>query len=515
MVKKRSSFDLSHNRAFSMNMGNLTPILCEEMVPGDEFKMNTNFQMRFAPLVSPVMSNIDVYVKYFFVPNRILWNNPNDSTDNWEDFITGGKNNDNNAVKPYITFSTPPSAGSLADYLGIPTEINSTLQVDALPFRAYNKIYNDYFRDENLQDEVSIGTNGGEDTTTDLTIKNKCWQKDYFTTALLSPQRGDSVSIPLTGDAPVITTENITNELGAPLRWNTSGSKNNVLGVYAKVPDGYPATGISGDSFIGALYGENIHPVNLTADLSDVSAVNINQLREASALQRFAEKSMRNGYRYVEQILSIFGVRAGDDRLQRAEYIGGNKVPVVFSEVLQTSSSTDTSAQGNMAGTGISFCRGKKVKYYAREHGYLIGLMCVIPQTLYYQGVRKEYLRQSRYDYLLPDFSNLGEQEVLQAEIYANSSEPNKTFGYQQRYAEYRTIPNSVHGEFRTNLDYWHTGRKFTTDPSLNESFVKSDPTTRIFAVEDSNVSQQLYVFLANNILAKRPLPKYSKPSLR
>lgn len=566
---KRSKVPLSHENNLTCDMGYLVPVLTMETLPGDTFVIKTDPMVRFSPLVAPVMTDIDAHFWYFYVPNRILWDTTKDNC--WETFITGGESGIAAPDKPHIIFQQTVS-GSLTDYFGIATRTfgDQGIWVDALPYRAYNMIWNQWFRDQNLQEEVPISLDGGLDEVTSSQLLKKNWEKDYFTTSFPTPQRGSPVSIPLAGSAPVTGTASGSVEVGgilkgdipvtgngASVQWavkdafgflSSPTSVTPYFGAYtADSPvGGYQDQLPSGTTLTGTGYGfpqpksvsfkdsdsapfartvssgvvttasgrVNV-PVTGTADMSNVSAINITDLRQASAIQRWLEKSMLFGSRYVEQLMSFFGIRPRDSRLAIPEYLGGFKSPVIVSEVLQTSSSTSLSPQGNMAGHAFSARLGRKIKCFSPEHGWLMCLMSVTPRTSYFQGVPRQFSRKTRNDYFWPQFQGIGEQEILNKEIYAQGIDTdNAVFGYQQRYAEYKTMPNQIHGDFRDTLLFWNMARKFSTLPVLNGDFVKSDPTTRIFA--DNNTGRNhLWCKINHHIKAYRPMSKYSKPQLR
>jgi hypothetical protein len=486
---KKNVFDLTHDVKLSANMGNLTPILTLECVPGDKFDLSCESLIRFAPLVAPVMHRMDVTMHYFFVPNRILW-------DNWEKFITDANSEH---VAPYVqTYSTWPAAQKrFMDYMGVPPNNVSNsvaVNVNALPFAAYQCIYNEYYRDQNLIEPVNYklqdGDQGGSSAARSLlTMRKRAWEHDYFTASLPFAQKGAAVDIPIglvEGDLPVyLNSSNGTTLNGSPASVN-----------------------------VGAQGGRTDVPADsLYADTSNatIEPTTINDLRRAFRLQEWLEKNARGGTRYIENILTHFGVKSSDARLQRPEYITGVKSPVVISEVLQTGQS-DTTPQGNMAGHGISVTSGRAGSYFCEEHGYIIGIMSVMPKTAYQQGIPKTFLKNDSLDYFWPSFANIGEQPVVKSELYAYSSNQNDTFGYVPRYAEYKYMPSRVAGEFRTSkLDFWHLGRIFDTDPNLNQTFVECNPTTRVFAVEDVE-GDHLYCHVLNKIRAIRPMPKYGTP---
>lgn len=499
-------FDLSHDVKMSLDMGNLVPIMCMEAIPGDRFTISAESLIRLAPMIAPVMHQIDVFTHFFFVPNRILWAG-------WEDFITGNgdpafpKINNLNAV-------VETRAGSLADYLGLPVGVDIPGgSVSALPFAAYQKIYDDYYRDQNLIDEVlSAPTfpggklpngNGNATVRTALsTLRKRAWRHDYFTSALPFAQKGDAVSLPIIGDFPDVEVDAWHGAFpdGTAGLWtaNTGGANFSARVVTeADIPAGV----------------ENGRLFARTSDLSDsATAVTINDLRTSMRLQEWLERNARGGTRYTESIHAHFGVTNPDSRLQRPEYITGSKNPVVISEVLQNSE-TDTSPQGNMAGHGIAVTNGNRKSYYVQEHGYVIGIMSILPRSAYQDGIERHWFKDDRLLYAWPTFAHLGEQEIWNKELYfsGNPSVDDATFGYTPRYAEYKYMDSKVRGEFRTNLDYWHMGRKFTSTPALNEQFISADPTKRIFAVE-SETEHSVYAHVFNRVKVRRKLPKYGTP---
>lgn len=494
----KNFFDLTHDVKLSTNMGQLTPILTLEVVPGDKFEIGCESIIRFAPMIAPVMHRMDVTMHYFFVPNRILW-------DNWEKFITNnGINTGTDYVAPYFELATwegweDNGYNKMFDYMGIPpvTGTITNTKISALPFAAYQAIYNEYYRDQNLIEPVNYkltdaNNNGNADDL--LKLRNRAWEHDYFTASLPFAQKGVAVDIPL-------------------------GSVGSNAPIYRDTTSGPTPTTLTGSPYSVVVPGSN-SPTTSTDLFAatgglDIEPTSINDLRRAYRLQEWLEKNARGGTRYIESILSHFGVKSSDARLQRPEYITGVKTPVVISEVLNTSGTVDQLPQGNMAGHGISVSSGNSGSYYAEEHGYIIGIMSVMPKTAYQQGIPRTFLKFDSVDYFWPTFANIGEQEVQLQELYAYTNNQADTFGYVPRYAEYKYMPSRVAGDFRTSLDYWHLGRIFGSEPTLSQEFVECTPedTDRIFAVTDPN-AQKLYCHVLNKIKAVRPMPKYGTPTI-
>ena len=513
----RSVFDLSHENKLSCNQGELIPVYVQEVLPGDSFKVNSEVFLRFAPLTAPVMHRVDVSVHYFFVPNRLIW-------DKWEEFITNGAAGAGDVVPPQFMYTLQGNEnklynGSLADYMGLPcvakgkaagTASNQVINVSELPFRAYNLIWNEYYRDQNLQTAVDIDKDSSGVRPLDssiisnlLTLRNRCWEKDYFTSALPWTQRGNPVKIPIAGSAPVVNNYSTTP----------------AMATRATSPATLPA---AGNLQLGATAGTQFKQLvdsagngvqlvpngTLKADLTNASSTTVNDLRTAFQLQRWLEKNARAGARYIENIAAHFGVISSDSRLQRPEYLGGGKAPVVISEVLQTSSSDMTTPQGNMAGHAYSVQNTNSFARKFEEHGFVMGIMSVMPRTCYQENVPRMFSRSKNTDYYWPEFAHLGEQAILGKELFYNPNsvtpEADTTFGYQSRYAEYRYKPSEVHGDFKTTLSFWHMGRIFLGSPALNSSFVTADPTFRCFAVQDPAVNH-LWVQVYNKVTAIRP----------
>lgn len=489
---RKSAFDLSHTKALSAKMGYLIPTLIQEVIPSDEFNIQQENFVRLAPMLAPVMHMINITTHFFFVPNRILWSE-------WEDFITGGKEGTSDPAMPAGSLDnimTNTTWAPLGDYMGLPdveTAGSSTLQVSQLPFRAYQKIYNDYYRDQTLNDEVDL-TSGSI-----YVLRKSSWEKDYFTSSLPFLQRGAEIGVPI--EVEYRETAQLFNPgNGAPEQTDGNLEAGNFGRI--RVNDGTPT------SFLELRNIEN------TLDFT------INELRTSSALQRFLEKQATGGYRYTETLRNHFNVRSSDQRLDRAEYIGGGKNPVVITEVLsntQTLDSTDsvTTPVGEMAGHGISQGQTISANYEVEEHGYIIGITRVLPNSQYFQGIPKHFLYDDKFDYAWPELANLGEQPVLNAELYYDADDDtynNATFGYQQRYAQYKFSQSTVHGDFRDTLKYWHMAREFQNQPALNGEFVQATPTDRIFAVQNED---HIWIQILNKVKALRPLPYFSNPQLR
>ena len=490
---------MSHDVKLSFNMGDLIPVLLNEVVPGDRFQVQSEVMLRFAPMLAPIMHRVNVWTHYFFVPNRLVWNE-------WEDFITGGEDGQAAPVHPYfgsqfMQTNSRADNGTLADYLGVPN-IDSgitTANINALPFRAYQLVYNEWYRDQNLQTEITIPLTSGVDNTLDmLDLRKRCWEKDYLTSCLPWPQRGDAVTVPGSVNYDSIST------------------------VYKSDGTSYGDTQIAGTAHPwapGTIYGAN--PPSAGGDYVRIEniqdlEVDINDLRRSNALQRWLELAARGGSRYVEQVKAFFGVTSSDARLQRPEFLGGGKQNVMISEVLQTGE-TATTPQGNMSGHGISVGATNRFSRRFEEHGFVLGIVSVLPKTAYQQGVDRMFSRADKFDYYFPQFAHLGEQEVLNKEVKfqgGSTDDPDGVFGYQSRYAEYKHKPCSVHGDFRDSLDYWHMGRVFGTSViPLNDTFVESDPTHRIFAnttPEDHKLWAQIY----HKFNALRPMPYHADPRL-
>lgn len=527
---KRNMFDLSHEVKMSGKFGNLYPILCKEVLPGDTWINDSTVMMRFAPMLAPIMHRLDVTVHFFAVPNRLLCP---DKT--WENFITGGQDGDFQPVLPYYPVNQIVGEdaalcqkGSLWDYFGLPVlegavpAVVSAERISALPFRAYAKIWSDYYRDPNFDDEIIFEPQEGNVFLNDfqngiLSMRQRGFEKDMYTSALPFAQRGLEVLMPISGTA---TAGDITYYANSRVR--------DIDGTFPS-PDTYIGNTTSGNMTVGKNTAnpasgalgriENIASVEFSQ-----SATSINDFRRAIAIQGWLENNARGGARYTEQILHHFAVRVPDYRLQRAEYLGGGKQPVTISEVLSTTQNADASI-GEMAGHGISVGRSNRFKYYAQEHMIIVGIMSVMPRTAYQQGIDRMWTRQDKFDYAWHELAHIGEQELLSKELFYSfdadaTADNNATFGYIPRYSEYKFQNDRVAGDFRDTLGFWHLGRKFTSRPSLDALFTTmyengetgEETFRRIFANQDG--TDYLWVQIYHNLKAIRPLPYFGIPNV-
>lgn len=497
---KRHKHSLSHNRLLSMDMGALVPIGWFEVLPGDTVQHATSALVRAAPLVSPVMHPLNVRIHHWYVPNRLIW-------DEWEDFITGGPAGVSLPVPPYHAGTVTPTIGSPLDYLGVPHGINYANTLSALPLRAYHTIWNEFYRDQDLETKKAILTTSGADGTTPNTINFCAWEKDYFTSARPWEQKGPAVSLPLGTDAKVLP----KNPEHTPGIYPTASIyRRTDSGALAANQAGFGASGGLSISSNAHTSVSGVYPTNLYADLSTATAATVNQLRQAMAIQRYEEARARYGSRYTEY-LRYLGVRSSDARLQRPEYLGGGKQTIQFSEVLQTGPSAtpdQANVVGALKGHGISALRSNRYRRFFEEHGIVISLMSIRPKTIYMNGLEKKWSRTMKEQYWQKELEHIGQQAVQNREVYAAAASPTGTFGYQDRYDEYRRIESGVSGEFRTTLNYWHLARDFGSEPALNASFVSCVPTMRTFA---SATTDPFYVMANHSIQARRLVARTGK----
>lgn len=472
-------------------MGELVPINLLETLPGDSIQMSTSALLRCAPMLAPPMHPVRVRIHHWFVPFRLIW-------DNWENFITGGPDGLDASVFPTKS-SFAVAAGQLANYLGLP--VATVPAVSALPFRAYALIWNEFYRDEDLQTKLTISTADGVDTTTSVALQNCAWEKDYFTSSRPWEQKGPAVTIPISGSADVV--------LKGPTPYPPSVIRAPAGGIPA-TQDTLQNTG-GGTGYLrspSVTTGLVLDPNgNLTANLTS-AGVTVNQLRQALAIQRFEEARSRYGSRYAEYLRAL-GVRSSDARLQRPEYLGGGVSTIQFSEVLQTAAD-GTNPVSTLRGHGINAMRSNRFRRFFEEHGYVISLASILPKTIYMNGIQRTWNRRTKYDFWQRELQNLGQQAILNKEIYAASGTPDGTFGYQDRYDEYRRQWSRVTGEFATStLDYWHFARSFASAPALNSTFVSAVPPERPFAAPSTDV---IYAQFRHSIQARRLVSGSANP---
>lgn len=502
-----NTFDLSHEKKMTINAAELIPIYMQEILPGDRIRMNSELMVRLMPLLAPMMHKVDVFTHYFFVPNRIIW-------DEWEDFITGGPDGTSEPIHPYCLLNEASVAaghfveGSVWDYLGIPPvavaqsgDVECATELNALPGRAYLQIINDYYKDPTFEADVysDVPKTSGVDTVTLNYLGNfppvRNWEKDYFTSALPDPQRGPDVLIPM--------------EFSVTEAYRTAtGDTNTTVGA------------VTLDN-AGAIL--NATPVEI-GFRGDNGTATITDLRRAEAVQKWLEKASMGGYRYVEQLLVYWGETADDARLQRAEYLGGGKQEVVISEVVSTFQDDTSEPQGNMAGHGISVGQSNGFTKHFKEHGWVFGIMSIMPKPAYQNGINRLWTRTDKFDYYWNDLAHIGEQAIRAQELFhditavSSPTDPEndnnlKTWAYIPRYAEYKYQPNTVHGAFRSSLAFWGWQRIFTSLPPLNPDFLNCYPEYTPFAVTDSN-EDHFYVQVWNNVKAIRKIGYFDTPSL-
>lgn len=508
----RSSFNRTFGVKTTFNEGYLVPILADEMLPGDTFALKMHAFARITTLLFPIMDNLYLESFFFFVPNRLLWSN-------WENFcqVSTGPNDVTTYTIPQQTGPTVTgyAEGSLADYFGIPTLVTN-LEPNAFHFRAYNLIYNEWFRSEDLQSKVVVDLDDGPDANTDYVLLRRGKRYDYFTSCLPFPQKGPSVELPLGTEAPITSNSpstggrgviGITGQIGAVNTWMQQGS----VGTEAE----FNAT--FGAASRAALWPLTTDTIYNYADLTAATAATINDLRFAFQTQKFYEKQARGGTRYTEVIKSHFNVTSPDMRLQRPEYIGGGSTPVIITPVAQTAPTTGSNPLAQLGAYGVCAPEAHGFTYSATEHGVIIGLVSVRADLNYQRSLDRMWTRQVFTDYYWPVFSHLGEQAVLNQEIYAQGTAADTdVFGYQERHAEYRYKPSLITGLFRSNatgtLDSWHLAQDFGSLPVLNASFIVEDaPMARVKAVSTS------YDFLFDSVFqyhCARPMPVFAVPGL-
>ncbi|WNK14752.1 MAG: major capsid protein [Microvirus sp.] len=505
----RAVFDLSHEKKITCDWGQLIPSLCLEMVPGDHFQISNDVVVRCQAMLAPLLHQVDLSIHYFFVPTRLCWPKTDTSGNDWESYISGGVDGLNAAVAPRYNpsgVSKLRDVGTLWDHFGLPTDAGTGTFTAAFPgaiapirfpFTAYALIFNEYYRDETLDNEIDAFSYEVQKPFP------RSWAKDFFTSALPWPQRGTAPGVPITGaGSSVYTSAMVTAGAGVRALQVVDTASDNTI---------YTQTAAGRTNLLAALNNNSV--------AMNAASFSVNDLRLTSAIQRWMERNARGGVRYTEFLQSQFGVHPRDDRLQRPEYVGGVKQPIIFSEVLQTSATaSQPTPAGTMVGHGLSVGRSAAGSYSAVEHGYLLGILSIMPVPAYQQGMDRMWLRSSRYDFYFPEFAGLGEQAVMNQELYVAADGANQTiFGYQGRYNEMRYQRNMVSGLFRSTLQYWHLGRVFASRPALNASFVGLGPAeqdslkTRVSAVP----SQNLFLISCGNVVrAVRPMPDLPVPGL-
>lgn len=544
---RRSRFKRDFSVLTTINEGDLVPIYVDEVLPGDTFKIDVNGLVRMATPLYPVMDNCNMDIFFFFVPCRLLWDH----------FVNMMGQNDKSFWAENTDYTTPKiknndgkgwPVGSIADYMGIPTEVGG-LEINRMPFTAYAKIWNEWFRDENVQQPVEVDTSDVETNFNENEMNSPlgsakrggrllkvCKHKDYFTSSLPQPQKGQAVPLPLTGNAALrayttpelnevkVGTGFFNNEYNTGIvnHTNISFTKQGAKFSLNKNNNGNTAPQ-SGDQYLETMSQDDANFMDawVGTDLSAVTATTINELRNAIAVQHILERDARTGTRYKEILKGAWGVTSPDARLDRSEYIGGYRMPININQVIQTSSTNTTSPQGNTAAYSMTTMSKHMCTYSATEHGYVLGLCCVRVDHSYQQGLSRMWTRSTRFSYYDPMLANLGEQPVLNQEIYAQgNTQDEEVFGYQEAWADYRYRTNMVTSEMRStyaqSLDAWHYADHYTSLPTLSSDWIKegSENIARTLAVEDTNHSYQFICNFYFDQTWTRPMPIYSVPGL-
>ncbi len=495
---QRSSFDRSHGHKTTFDGGWLVPILCDEALPGDTFNLKMTGFARLATPIFPIMDNMMMETFFFAVPIRLLW-------DNWQRF-NGEQPNPGSTIDFTVPTTSAKSGGylegTLNDYFGVPTKIFPMVH-SALWARAYNLIFNEWFRDQNLQNSKTVNTDDGPDDSNSYPLLRRGKRHDYFTSSLPWPQKGDSIDLPLGNTAPIVgigtPSFDVDDVTDSDLRINQVGGNLQIV---------TPPTATALATW---------NTTALQADLSSATAATINELRQAFQIQRLVERDARGGTRYTEIIRSHFGVTSPDARLQRPEYLGGGSTPVNITPIAQTTSTDATSPQGNLAGYGVATLHNHGFTKSFTEHCIIIGLVNVRADLTYQQGLPRMFSRATRYDFYWPALSHIGEQTILNKEIWADGTANDElVFGYQERYAEYRYKPSQITGLFRSNatgtLDSWHLSQDFASLPTLSDTFIQDNPPiSRVVAV----TTEPEFLFDSHfNMRCARPMPLYGVPGM-
>ncbi len=516
----RSKFNRSHVLKTTFDEGKLIPIFVDEVLPGDSFKLKVTTFTRMATPIFPVMDNLYLETFFFFVPMRLIW-------DNFQKFMGEQENPGDSTDYLIPSASLSVNSGTLLDYFGLPlTSSGKTINSSVLPFRAYWLIWNEWFRDENLQDSAPVYKGDSSHiwysaSSSSSTVNGFNWfdcaprgkRYDYFTSCLPWPQKGPGVELPLGSVAPVTTSNlNLGPSFASeyPTSYDAYLGYSNSVGSDSGVTTQALASVAKNQSSSAPYYG-------MIADLSQATAVTINSLRQAFQLQRYYEKDARGGTRYIEKIKSHFGVTSPDARLQRPEYLGGHSDRININPVVQTSSTDSTSPQGNLSAFGVSGARYHGFSKSFVEHGYIIGLANVRADLTYQQGLNRMWSRKTVLDFYWPSFAHLGEQAVLNKEIYAQgNSQDDEVFGYQERYGEYRYKPSMITGKFRStyaqSLDAWHFSQKFENLPTLSNQFIQDNPPISRCLAVPSEPHFLMDAFF--DLKCVRPLPLFGTPGL-
>lgn len=472
---KRQKHSLSHYKLLTCDMGKLVPVGLVEALPGDSFQHSTSLLLRMSPLMAPVMHPVSVRLHHWFVPNRLVFSD-------WEKFITGGKDGlGDGSTYPTNAGIITPAKGDILDYMGVPVGVaHPAGTLGLMPIRGYNKIYNEFYRDEDLVTEIT------QNATNTLNI---AWEKDYFTTARPWTQKGPAVTIPLGLDLPVKTLATAdVDDLAVA----------DAAGAYKKIADD------DAGGFVRMRSTAGVEADRLFVDMDGATGPEIVAFRRAFALQRYQEARAQYGSRYTEY-LRYLGIKSSDSRLQRPEYLGGGKQTVAFSEVLRTGN--DEAAEinnpiGEMKGHGIAAMRSNRYRYFCEEHGYIITLLSIRPRTMYVDGLDRTWSRRTKEDYYQKELELIGQQEIYKRELNVEAdATDSEVFGYQDRYAEYRHQYSNIAGDFRDTLNYWHLARSFGASPTLNQSFIECDPSKRIFAEQTAH---SCWIMVSHSIQCRR-----------